>query len=504
MPSGGRQDRTWPGGRPHGMSSDPLHNERPGCPRARRACTLSVASERTLNERATQHRDRFEDPFGLVAPRRGALRRVARPHTSMASLFAVPSTASQCEGTAPARRTQEPIRTRSRNFRENFLRAGGGSVRGIVFRHDCRQTSPGTSSRSSTARATPASTACSTRPRARAQAFAERYAGKRRRARRRRARRGRCTSSRRSPSSPAAPATTRCCASASTPPTRRSARCCSACRSAARRSRRSCCSSSSSGPRSTTSAPTSCSPPTGLDFCRHYLRTARRYRPHLLTEPEERILTEKSVTGAQRLGAPVQRARLGDRGRRCRARTSRSRSTRRSAELMSPDRDVRRGAAEAVTAALEPGLRTRAFIFNTLLHDKAVDDRLRNYPNWLAAPQPRQRGLRRVRAGAGRGRARPLRASRGAGTALKAQLLGIDQLADYDRMAAVTQDDEPRRRGTTRASSCSTPTRRFSPELGDLGARVLRRALASTRPPRPGKRGGAFCAYTVPVACTRT
>src|SRR3954447_23022203 len=35
----------------------------------------------------------------------------------------------------------------------------------------------------------------------------------------------------------------------------------------------------------------------GLDFCRHHLRTARRYRPHLLTEPEEKILTEKALSG---------------------------------------------------------------------------------------------------------------------------------------------------------------------------------------------------------------
>ena len=35
---------------------------------------------------------------------------------------------------------------------------------------------------------------------------------------------------------------------------------------------------------------------TGLDFCRHHLRTARRYRPHLLSEPEERILAEKALT----------------------------------------------------------------------------------------------------------------------------------------------------------------------------------------------------------------
>ena len=46
---------------------------------------------------------------------------------------------------------------------------------------------------------------------------------------------------------------------------------------------------------------------------------------------------------------------------------------------------MRRTTAEAVTAALAPGLRTRAFLFNTLLADKATDDRLRRYPNWLAA-----------------------------------------------------------------------------------------------------------------------
>ncbi|HKH19087.1 MAG TPA: oligoendopeptidase, partial [Solirubrobacteraceae bacterium] len=34
----------------------------------------------------------------------------------------------------------------------------------------------------------------------------------------------------------------------------------------------------------------------GLEFCRHHLRSARRYRQHLLSEPEERILAEKALT----------------------------------------------------------------------------------------------------------------------------------------------------------------------------------------------------------------
>ena len=63
------------------------------------------------------------------------------------------------------------------------------------------------------------------------------------------------------------------------------------------RSRRRCCSSSSSGRRSTTTRPTSSLATDGLDFARHHLRTARRYRPHLLSEPEEKILAEKALTG---------------------------------------------------------------------------------------------------------------------------------------------------------------------------------------------------------------
>src|ERR1700730_10470884 len=36
----------------------------------------------------------------------------------------------------------------------------------------------------------------------------------------------------------------------------------------------------------------------GLDFCRHHLRTVRRYREHLLSEPEEKVLAEKALTGS--------------------------------------------------------------------------------------------------------------------------------------------------------------------------------------------------------------
>ena len=95
---------------------------------------------------------------------------------------------------------------------------------------------------------------------------------------------------------------------------------------------------------------------------------------------------------------------------------------------------MRRTTAEAVTEALAPGLRTRAFLFNTLLADKAIDDRLRRYPHWLAARNlANEASDESVQALIEAVRARyeiPRRWYR-----LKARLLGVERLADYDRMA---------------------------------------------------------------------
>ena len=65
-----------------------------------------------------------------------------------------------------------------------------------------------------------------------------------------------------------------------------------------------------------------------------------------------------------------------------------------------PTATTRQEAAEAITDALEPGLRTRTFVFNSILLDKSIDDRLRGYPTWISVAQPRQRDHRRGGAGA--------------------------------------------------------------------------------------------------------
>ena len=106
------------------------------------------------------------------------------------------------------------------------------------------------------------------------------------------------------------------------------------------------------------------------------------------------------------------------------------------ARLHAPDRDVRHAAADAVTDGLQPGLRTRAFVLNTLLADKSIDDRLRHFDSWIASRNlSNEASDESVQAlvEAVQGRySIPQR-----WYTLKAQLLGIDRLADYDRMASV-------------------------------------------------------------------
>jgi oligoendopeptidase F len=230
----------------------------------------------------------------------------------------------------------------------------------------------------------------------------------------------------------------------------------------------------------------------GLEFCSHHLRNVRRYREHLLSEPEEKILAEKSLTGAGawtrlfeeltsaiEVQLPEQRVALD---------VALSR-------LALADRETRRTAAEAVTEALAPGLRTRAFLFNTLLADKGIDDRLRHYPHWLAARNlANEASDESVQALIAAVRARneiPRRWYR-----LKARLLGLERLADYDRMASVTEDEAsfPFAQAREIVLDCYSS---FSPELGEVaGAFFSERRIDA--PVRPAKRGGAFCASAVP------
>jgi len=234
----------------------------------------------------------------------------------------------------------------------------------------------------------------------------------------------------------------------------------------------------------------------GLDRARHYLRTARRYRPHLLTEPEEKIMAEKGVTGRDawaRLFSEVTSAIKVE----LEGEPEPIALDAALARLTSPDRELRAHVAERVTAALAPTIRTRAYIFNTLLADKATDDRLRRYPTWISARNlSNEAGDESVAALVQAVRDNyeiPRRWYR-----LKARLLGLDRLADYDRMASVG-GEEPSFQWEQARDIVLDSFGAFSDVMAD-GARRFFDERWIDAPVRPAKRGGAFCAYTVPSA----
>jgi oligoendopeptidase F len=126
-----------------------------------------------------------------------------------------------------------------------------------------------------------------------------------------------------------------------------------------------------------------------------------------------------------------------------------------------------------------------------------VDDRLRNYPHWLASRNlANEASDESVAALIEAVRARyelPRRWYR-----LKARLLGLDRLADYDRMAAVTSEADSIPWSEARDLVLDSYGS-FSPELAATAREFFDGAYIDA-PVRPGKRGGAFCAYTVPSA----
>lgn len=233
-----------------------------------------------------------------------------------------------------------------------------------------------------------------------------------------------------------------------------------------------------------------------LDFCRHHLEQVRLERPHLLSEAEETVLADKAqvggaawvrlfdeLTSAIDVDLPDEHGGAGV-------------SLMQALSLLAhPDRNVRTQAADGVTAGLAPGLRTRAYVFNTLLLDKSITDRQRGYNTWISsrnlANEASDESVNALIEAVVSNYSLPQRWYR-----LKAQVLGVDKLADYDRMASVA-DTKQEFDWDEGVSIVRDAYHSFSPELAEVVGRFLDEPWIDA-PVRPGKRGGAFAAPVTP------
>jgi oligoendopeptidase F len=229
---------------------------------------------------------------------------------------------------------------------------------------------------------------------------------------------------------------------------------------------------------------------------RHFLEQKRAWKPHFLSEPEEKVLDEKGITGRSAFNRLFEETTarlqftLSARGE------SHSLSLQEIlARLYDPDREIRRAAAQGISEGLQSNERLLTFIFNTVVLDHAVDGRLRNFAGPMdsrnLANEITPEVVEALMSATERNFPLVQRYYR-----LKGKLLGLEKLYDYDRYAPISGD----------LPSCDWPTARrivqesyeaLSPNAGTVIRQFFEKRWVDAEL-RPGKRGGAFSSSTVP------
>jgi oligoendopeptidase F len=229
-----------------------------------------------------------------------------------------------------------------------------------------------------------------------------------------------------------------------------------------------------------------------LAHYRHYLEHKRAWRPHYLTEPEEKVLDEKNVTGraafVRLFDETVASMRFQYRGQTLSQQEI-------LAKLYDPDREARKDAAVSLTEGLQGNARLLTYIFNNLVLDHQADCRLRSFTSFMGprhlANEITDAVVEALMTATERSHSLVHRYYR-----LKAKLLGVAQLYDYDRYAPLFADlpscDWPRARQTVEESYQA-----FSPRAGAVIRRFFDKSWIDAEL-RPGKRGGAFSSSAVP------
>lgn len=231
---------------------------------------------------------------------------------------------------------------------------------------------------------------------------------------------------------------------------------------------------------------------------RHYLDQKRAWKPHYLTEPEEKLLEEKSVTGraafvrlfdetVASLTFPFEHGGASERLSLQQI----------NAKLYDADRAARQAAAEGLTRGLRDNARLLTFLMNTLVLDHRTDCGLRRFGDPMAprhlANEIDPAVVEALMTAAERHHDTVQRYYR-----LKGKLLGIAPLADYDRYAPLFSElpvcDWPAAQRIVQESYEA-----FSPDAGAIVRRFFDEQWIDAEL-RPGKRGGAFSSSAVPSA----
>jgi oligoendopeptidase F len=229
---------------------------------------------------------------------------------------------------------------------------------------------------------------------------------------------------------------------------------------------------------------------------RHFLEQKRAWRPHFLSEPEEKILEEKNITGRAAFIRLFDETLAGikfpfEHG----GKVAHLPLQMLNAKLYDPDRSARRAAAEGLTKGLTENAHLLTYIFNTLVLDHKGDYELRKFSD----PMGPRHLANEISASVVD--ALMTAAERHHGTvqryyALKARLLKVDQLYDFDRYAPLF-DDMPECNWPTARRIVEESYQAFSPRAGAIVSEFFDKHWIDAEL-RPGKRSGAFSSSAVP------
>jgi len=230
---------------------------------------------------------------------------------------------------------------------------------------------------------------------------------------------------------------------------------------------------------------------------RHYLQSLRRYRPHTLSEPEEKIVNEKDNTGSNAFG------RLFSEITSSLSFTLEKDSPPAELNLSQilsllhePDRGLRQRAMETLYQGLSQHSQVLTFIYDTLIQDHLTMDRLRDYPNPMA---PRHLS-NEINGAAVKTMMEVSEANYDLAHnyfRLKARLLGLPRLALFDQYAPVGKEVRPFPYAQAREVILDAFDA-FDPKLREIAGEFFAKNWIDAEI-RKGKRGGAFCSSPSPL-----
>ena len=227
-----------------------------------------------------------------------------------------------------------------------------------------------------------------------------------------------------------------------------------------------------------------------------WVRDQRVFRPHQLADEVERLLHEKSVTGATAWVRLFDQTLAGMRFNMG-GRSLTLADTLNCFDNVDPQ--VRRSAARAIGEGLRQHISVLSLIINTLAKDKEIEDRWRSYPHPVAFRNLANKVEDEV-VDALVGAIRDAYAELAHRYyLLKARWFGQDRLDYWDRNAPLPGADD-RRFHWSEARTCVLKAfGGFHPRMAAIAARFFEEGWIDAGP-RPGKDSGAFCHPVVPSA----